>query len=239
MELIKSIFKDYNIEKNIESEVIKGINQKNLDSVKDILTNEQLKVVKVLIEKYDSISESIKAVESIAISKDTKNYINDFKILLSKLIELGYEDKILVDFSITSLDGYYSGIMFKGFVSKIASKVLSGGEYDNLLKKMNRKSGAIGFAVYLDELERLKEQREFEINASLVKLNNDIFQNEKGLGENDRIYIVAGSIIATLGIPNKVKPLEKSDLKSSTEKDNTIATVHGSLSHPSVSPANW
>ncbi len=76
-----------------------------------------------------------------------------------------------------------------------------------------------------EELERLKEQREREISASLVKLNNDIYQNEKGLGENDRVYIVAGSIIATLGIPNKVKPLEKSDLKSSTEKDNTDGDI--------------
>ena len=68
-----------------------------------------------------------------------------------------------------------------------------------------------------DEIDRLKEKREKEINASLVKLNNDIYQNEKGLGENDRVYLVAASIIATLGIPGKVKPLEKSDLKSSTE----------------------
>lgn len=68
------------------------------------------------------------------------------------------------------------------------------------------------------ELEQLKEQREREIDKSLVKLNNDIYQNEKGLGENDRVYLVAASIIATLGIPGKVSPLEKSDLKSSTEK---------------------
>lgn len=71
-----------------------------------------------------------------------------------------------------------------------------------------------------DELEKLKEKREQEINASLVKLNNDIYQNEKGLGENDRVYLVAASIIATLGIPGKVVPLEKSDLKSSTEEGN-------------------
>jgi len=70
------------------------------------------------------------------------------------------------------------------------------------------------------ELEKLKEQREKEIDQSLVKLNNDIYQNEKGLGENDRVYLVAASIIATLGIPGKVAPLEKSDLKSSTEKGN-------------------
>ena len=71
-----------------------------------------------------------------------------------------------------------------------------------------------------EELEKLKEKREKEIDASLVKLNNDIYQNEKGLGENDRVYLVAASIIATLGIPGKVAPLEKTDLKSSTEEGN-------------------
>nr|WP_067062009.1 N-6 DNA methylase [Mucilaginibacter sp. L294] len=70
------------------------------------------------------------------------------------------------------------------------------------------------------EIEKLKEQREKEIDQSLVKLNNDIYQNEKGLGENDRVYLVAASIIATLGIPGKVSPLEKSDLKSSVENGN-------------------
>ena len=71
-----------------------------------------------------------------------------------------------------------------------------------------------------DEIEKLKEQREREINASLVKLNNDIYQNEKGLSERDRVYLVAASIIATLGVPGRVAALEKSELKSSTETGN-------------------
>ena len=70
------------------------------------------------------------------------------------------------------------------------------------------------------ELERLRDQRDMEINMSLVKLNNDIYQNEKGLSENDRVYLVAASIIATIGIPGKVNTLEKSELKSSTEDGN-------------------
>ena len=71
-----------------------------------------------------------------------------------------------------------------------------------------------------EEIEKLKERREQEINASLVKLNNDIYQNEKGLSESDRVYLVAASIIATLGVPGKVAALEKSELKSSTEVGN-------------------
>ena len=71
-----------------------------------------------------------------------------------------------------------------------------------------------------EEVEKLRERREQEINASLVKLNNDIYQNEKGLSERDRVYLVAASIIATLGVPGKVAALEKVELKSSSEDGN-------------------
>lgn len=71
-----------------------------------------------------------------------------------------------------------------------------------------------------EELEEIKEQKEREIEISLKKLNNDIYQNEDHLGENDRVYLVAASIIATIGIPGKVPPLEKSDLKSTSEIGN-------------------
>ena len=69
-----------------------------------------------------------------------------------------------------------------------------------------------------EELEFIKAQREREIDTNLVRLNNDIYQNEKGLGENDRVYLVASAIIATIGVDGKVTPLEKSDLTSSTEE---------------------
>ncbi|WP_179108106.1 N-6 DNA methylase [Rodentibacter pneumotropicus] len=71
-----------------------------------------------------------------------------------------------------------------------------------------------------EELEKIKEKREKEIDTSLTRLNNDIYQNEKGLSENDRVYLVAASIIATLGVAGKVKPLEKEELKSSDENSN-------------------
>lgn len=70
-----------------------------------------------------------------------------------------------------------------------------------------------------EEIDKLKERREREITASLVKLNNDIFKSEKGLSENDRVYLVVASIMATLGdVENKVYPLTKADLKSSDEE---------------------
>ena len=89
-------------------------------------------------------------------------------------------------------------------------------EFTNKLKNLN---------LTPDELEKIKQKREREIDASLIKLNNDIYSSEKGLGENDRVYLVAASIIATLGIPGKVAPLEKSELKSSSEKGSTDGEI--------------
>lgn len=96
---------------------------------------------------------------------------------------------------------------------------LAPGNFDNFIGKVKT------LHLSQEEIDKLKEKREKEIDASLVKLNNDIYQNEKGLGENDRVYLVAASIIATLGIPGKVTPLEKSDLKSSTEKGSTDGEI--------------
>lgn len=86
--------------------------------------------------------------------------------------------------------------------------------FDGFIEKIKR------LQLSQEEIEKLKEHREQEINASLVKLNNDIYNNEKGLSERDRVYLVATSIIATLGVPGKVAALEKSELKSSNEEGN-------------------
>lgn len=75
------------------------------------------------------------------------------------------------------------------------------------------------------ERERIKEQREREISVSLMRLNNDIYNNEKNLGEDERVYLVAASIIATIGIPKYVPSLKKEDLKSSTEFGNTDGDI--------------
>ncbi|MCH5172477.1 MAG: N-6 DNA methylase [Erysipelotrichales bacterium] len=71
-----------------------------------------------------------------------------------------------------------------------------------------------------EELDRIKAQKDREISHSLMKLNNDIYKEEKNLSEKERVYLVAASIIATLGIPNKVPSLKPDDLKSLDEFGN-------------------
>ena len=79
------------------------------------------------------------------------------------------KENIRIDFSVINDMNYYNGIVFQGFVPSIPTDVLSGGQYDNLMARMEKKSGAIGFALYLDRLESLVSPRkEFDVDALLL-----------------------------------------------------------------------
>lgn len=73
--------------------------------------------------------------------------------LVSSIEDEQIRNLLQVDFSVVSDLNYYNGIVFKGFVEGVPSAVLSGGQYDKLMKKMKHSSSAVGFAVYLDMLD--------------------------------------------------------------------------------------
>lgn len=104
--------------------------------------------------------------------------LNTLKTLSSMLDKLSYSGKIKLDFSAVSDMNYYNGIVFKGYVAGISQSVLTGGQYDNLLFKMGRQSGAIGFAIYLDLLEDLpSENCDYDVDVLLLcddKTNNNL-----------------------------------------------------------------
>lgn len=90
-----------------------------------------------------------------------------FKQLLNALEKAG-ADCVNVDFSVVNDMRYYNGIVFRGFVEGVPAGVLSGGQYDGLMKKMNRSGKAIGFALYPDLLKRLMtEQQPTDVDAVL------------------------------------------------------------------------
>ena len=81
----------------------------------------------------------------------------------------GLTERLYLDFSVVNDMNYYDGIIFKGFVNRIPDSILSGGRYDRLMEKFGKKTEAIGFAVYLDKLERFgKGGKEYDIDVMLV-----------------------------------------------------------------------
>ena len=87
---------------------------------------------------------------------------------LRQIIALLPAGKVRLDFSLGNDMKYYSGLVFKGYVRGVPNSVLSGGQYDRLLEHMGKNARAIGFAVYLDQLERLEEADEWDVDTLLL-----------------------------------------------------------------------
>ena len=63
---------------------------------------------------------------------------------------------------------FYDGILLCGYLAGLPRPVLSGGRYDSMMYKLGHDMEALGFALYLDELERLPlPPREFDLDLWL------------------------------------------------------------------------
>ncbi|MBQ8741232.1 MAG: ATP phosphoribosyltransferase regulatory subunit [Clostridia bacterium] len=137
-----------------------------------------------VLQKLDTLGEYV-----------SKDALNTLKTLSSMLDKLSCSDKIKFDFSAVSDMNYYNGIVFKGYIKGLSQSVLTGGQYDNLLYKMGRKSGAIGFAIYLDLLEDLPdEKQDFDVDVLLLcddtTDNNILTDNVKQIIESGKTVSV-------------------------------------------------
>ena len=75
---------------------------------------------------------------------------------------------------------YYNGIVFRGYVEGIPTGILSGGQYDKLMSKMGKNARGIGFAVYLDQLERLdKRQKQYDMDIVVLYKEDDVLSLSK------------------------------------------------------------
>ena len=126
---------------------------------------------------------------------------SEFESVVSSL-DKELQSKLRIDFSVVSDINYYNGIVFKGFIDKIPDSVLSGGRYDSLMQSMSRKSKAIGFAVYIDMLERFNvKEREFDYAAVLLYSENDSISAVKNAAQ--RLINEYGCVFTAKKLPEK------------------------------------
>ncbi len=167
---VNALLKEYGI--TDKKAVLNALSQKNADELKSLCEEESFESLKKLTLTFDSAKDALKTAEEIAKGDEAKQALAELKSICDSCTSQGYADKINIDFSLSNSTGYYSGVVMRGYILGVAERVLSGGQYDSLLKKMHRKQSALGFAVYLDTLERLKEEPPTErqiINVALPK----------------------------------------------------------------------
>ncbi len=138
--------------------------------------------------------------------------IEKMALLSSMLDKSPFSDRIVFDFSVINDMNYYNGFVFRGFIAGISSGVLAGGQYDNMMKKMNRKSKAIGFALYLDHINELDpEQEKYDVDYLLLY---DEETDPLSISEAAAAIISKGSSFsAQKAVPEKLKYREITDLR--------------------------
>lgn len=160
MGFITGVLDEVNLNDEQKNEIITCIREKNTLAIGKLadkygFTSQVLNALTVLTELYGPFDKTIQKVKSISFNSKTEQAVAELESIYSFLKQYDCSSKVNLDFSIVNDLNYYNGVIFQGFIDGVPSSVLTGGRYDNLLHKFGKKSGAVGFAVYLDLLSRL------------------------------------------------------------------------------------
>jgi ATP phosphoribosyltransferase regulatory subunit len=133
------------------------------------LDGKWLSLLKSLVDFNGSFSDAVALIEKTASSDGVASALSELSAIGELVANSALADRVKIDFSAVSNINYYNGIVFSGYVEGIADRILAGGEYSGLLSSMNRSGRAVGFAIYLDLLERLDTECEpYDVDVLLV-----------------------------------------------------------------------
>lgn len=96
--------------------------------------------------------EVLEGLRFISMNDATDKACDELAEIYETLKSVSLSDKVQLDLSVVNQSSYYNGIIFSGYVKASPTPVLAGGRYDNLAGKIRKGIGAVGFAVYLDNL---------------------------------------------------------------------------------------
>lgn len=170
--LVSALLDGFSLEGEQRKSALNAIVAKNGDLLKEVCGEELFGSLKCLIKSFKNAKDALSSVEAICKTDLARQYAKELSDIYNRAEDEGFGSNINIDFSIVDSAAYYSGTVFKGYIGGAESRVLSGGRYDGLMRKMGRRSGGIGFAVYLDALERTDEKAETDsgyINVALPK----------------------------------------------------------------------
>ena len=208
MGVIRGFLEELNLQPRHEERFISLLREKNCHGIQTLF--DSLKIDDELREKaialasaYGNMDSVLKTLESISLNETMDRAIDELSTVCGVLEEQGF-DNVHLDFSIEGDMGYYNGFLFRGYIEGIPTGVLSGGQYDELMEKMGKASGAIGFAINLSLLE------DYDTNADSydtdILLLYDSSASPAALIDAIQELVEQGNTVqAQQGIPEKLR----------------------------------
>lgn len=225
MGLVSAVLNEAGFGAAEKSRALSAIGEKNLPLLMAICEEKKLSadiVEKItgLVNIYGSACTVLNKLEPLCLSNEAKEALSELKNVCDVLNESELAGKVQIDFSVVNDMNYYNGLVFRGYIEGIPTGVLSGGQYNKLMSKMGKKSKAVGFAVYLDLLERLNNQ-ENEFDADVVVLYDNKTPPAQ-IFACVQEYVKSGkTVLALKNLPQNIRYMEKTDLTKGGGKNES------------------
>lgn len=139
---------------------------------------------KATVNTYGNVKDVLNSIKDNALNEVMYGAAAELELLYLRLSELGFGDKMNIDFSSFGNADYYNGVVFNGYIEGVPHRVLSGGRYDRLLEKFNKRGAAIGFALYFGEIERYFKKDDGNVDYLIIYSEETA---DKALKEAERL----------------------------------------------------
>jgi ATP phosphoribosyltransferase regulatory subunit len=209
LDIVSAVIDELNVDGETRKALLAAVGEKNLHGIAELAQKagapaEKTEVLRRLVMLQGSPDSVLPTLRELLQGTQALDAVNRLSRIVAALCASGCGEKLRIDFSVINDMSYYNGIVFKGFVNGVPTGVLSGGQYDRLMRKMGKRSDAIGFAVYLDQLERLYEDgARFDVDAVLLyDENTDLTALMQAV---DKLTAAGESVTAQREIPEKLR----------------------------------
>lgn len=174
MSFVVELLESLQVAEHTQLKLLRLIRSKNADGIRKTaqeagLSELQTESLCRLPSLYGDVRKTIKEAKKISLNKAMDRALDELAEIYDALKALGLAKNIQLDLSIVNDIDYYNGIIFKGYVKELGKSVLAGGQYDQAMTRLGKKTGAIGFALYLNEINRIAEERKpFDVDAVIL-----------------------------------------------------------------------
>lgn len=217
MGFTEGLLNEFPSNRSIISEYLKtkNLHDFNLLAEKENYPQNLIKAFEIAVNACGAPEKALKYANSAILNSTMRDAIGELETLFALLNEFGFADRVNVNFSATANADYYNGVIFNGYVENVPHCVLSGGRYDKLIEKFGKSGGAIGFALYLGEIERYLVQDRESVDYLVVYGKNTQAQ---ALKTAQNLLSSGSSVRISIGIP---AGLVYTNLIELTEKEAT------------------
>lgn len=169
-------FKNLEIDENYKEAIAQFIEDKNLKSLEDYLSDLDIKEeYKKFFNKLPWMfgnKQILEEAKKLAFNEDIKGNLEYLEELYSELEQLGYGENVTFDLGMVPRLNYYTGIIFRGYGEGVGNTLLRGGRYDNLINISKKNVPAVGFSIDINsvipivEINKIQNQNIYEIYYS-------------------------------------------------------------------------